>query len=200
MRTPEDVSGKDGELVLFEYMEEHPPLMSLTGMTSKVKNYYKPKPGADTPNDKYRYGEITIAHTSPFLGQMMPGQAVQTLENNLYRAPIYQHKMPETDFVIIRTRNEYSIREADGVFVAGQECPLYEVPGPNSKRANNFARDFLQVFIYRLFWRSKANPRRIKMDEIKRAFPEHSESSIRKRLKPCAQFHRTGKGKKKTIR
>ena len=36
MRAPEDVSGKDGELVLFEYMEEHPPLLSLTGMASKV--------------------------------------------------------------------------------------------------------------------------------------------------------------------
>ena len=39
----------------------------------------------------------------------------------------------------------YSIREADTMFTAGQQCPLYEVPGPNSKRANNFTRDFLQV-------------------------------------------------------
>jgi len=30
------------------------------------------------------------------------------------------------------------------------------------------------------------------MDEIKKAFATHSESSIRKRLKPCAEFHRTG--------
>jgi hypothetical protein len=37
------------------------------------------------------------------------------------------------------------IREVSAFFVAGQECPLYEVPGPNSKRANNFTRDFLQV-------------------------------------------------------
>jgi hypothetical protein len=36
-------------------------------------------------------------------------------------------------------------REVSAFFVAGQECPLYEVPGPNSKRANNFTRDFLQV-------------------------------------------------------
>ena len=36
MRTPEDISGQDGELVLFEYMEEHPPLLSLVGMCSKV--------------------------------------------------------------------------------------------------------------------------------------------------------------------
>ncbi|XP_059084202.1 transcription initiation factor TFIID subunit 1-like [Tigriopus californicus] len=192
MRTPEDLSGRDGELILVEYMEEHPPLLNLVGMATKIKNYYKRKPGSDAPSNKPKYGELVPAHTSPFLGQMVPGQVVQTFENNLYRTPIYEHKMPTTDFVVIRTRNEYSIREIDTIFCAGQECPLYEVPGPNSKKANNFARDFLQVFIYRLFWRSPDNPKRIKMDEIKRAFPAHSESSIRKRLKPCSQFHRTG--------
>ena len=30
------------------------------------------------------------------------------------------------------------------------------------------------------------------MDDIKRAFPTHTESSIRKRLKLCANFKRTG--------
>ena len=30
------------------------------------------------------------------------------------------------------------------------------------------------------------------MDDIKTAFPSHSESSIRKRLKLCADFKRTG--------
>ncbi len=150
MRTPEDVSAKDGELVLFEYCEENPPLLSLVGMASKMKNYYKRKPGSDTSKGaQHRYGELTLAHTSPFLGQMAPGQTIQTIENNLFRAPVYEHTMPATDFVVIRTRNDYSIREADGIFVSGQECPLYEVPGPNSKRSNNFARDFLQVFIYR---------------------------------------------------
>ena len=51
---------------------------------------------------------------------------------------------------------------------------------------------FSQIFIYRLFWKSPDTPRRIKMDDIKRAFPMHSESSIRKRLKLCADFKRTG--------
>jgi hypothetical protein len=50
----------------------------------------------------------------------------------------------------------------------------------------------MQVFIYRLFWKSRDLPRRIKMDDIKKAFPSHSESSIRKRLKLCADFKRTG--------
>lgn len=41
MRTPEDLSGRDGELVLVEFCEEHPPLISQVGMCSKIKNYYK---------------------------------------------------------------------------------------------------------------------------------------------------------------
>jgi len=53
--------------------------------------------------------------------------------------------MPETDFLIIRTRQGYYVRELVDIFVVGQECPLYEVPGPNSKRANTHIRDFLQV-------------------------------------------------------
>ena len=192
MREAKDLSGKDGDLVLFEYIEEYPPLMSFVGMCSKIKNYYKRKPDNDKGPKEFKYGELTYAHTSPFLGTMTPGQSIQAIENNMYRCPIYEHKLPNTDFIVIRTRTEFSIREVSAFFVAGQECPLYEVPGPNSKKANNFTRDFLQVFIYRLFWRSRDNPKRIKMDEIKKAFPAHSESSIRKRLKPCAEFHRTG--------
>ncbi|KAG8039641.1 hypothetical protein G9C98_000370 [Cotesia typhae] len=192
MRTPEDLTGKDGEIILFEFSEEHPPLMNQVGMCSKMKNYYKRKAGKDSGPPEYKYGETAYAHTSPFLGILVPGQSIQAIENNMYRAPIYEHKSPTTDFLVIRTRQQYSIREIDAVFAAGQECPLYEVPGPNSKRANNFVRDFLQVFIYRLFWKSPDTPRRIKMDDIKKAFPSHSESSIRKRLKLCADFKRTG--------
>ena len=192
MRTPDDLTGKDGDIILLEYCEEYPPLLSQVGMATRIKNYYKRRAGNDKGPPEYRFGETAYAHTSPFLGHMHPGQSIQTLENNLYRASMYEHKTPPTDFLIIRTRNTYCIREFDGLFTVGQECPLYEVPGPNSKRANNFVRDFLQVFIYRLFWKSKDTPRRIKMDEIKRAFPAHSESSIRKRLKPCADFKRTG--------
>lgn len=192
MRNPEDLTGKDGEIILVEFCEEHPPLMNQVGMCSKIKNYYKRKAAKDSGPPEFRYGEIAYAHTSPFLGILQQGNCIQAVENNMYRTPIYAHSVHPTDFLLIRTRNSYFIREIDALFTAGQECPLYEVPGPNSKRANNFVRDFLQVFIYRLFWKSKDNPRRIRMDDIKKAFPGHSESSIRKRLKQCADFKRTG--------
>merc|ERR1719354_807772 len=192
MRDAKDVSGKDGEIILMEHIEEFPPLMGFAGMSSKLKNYYKKNKESEKGPGELKYGTLQIAHTSPFLGTMAPGQMIQAIENKMYRSPIYEHKFPKTDFLIIRTRNEFSIREVNAFFITGQECPLYEVPGPNSKRANNFIRDFLQVFIFRLFWRSRDNPKRIKMDDIKKAFPSHSESSIRKRLKPCAEFRRTG--------
>uniref|UniRef100_A0A2K6ELM2 Transcription initiation factor TFIID subunit 1 n=1 Tax=Propithecus coquereli TaxID=379532 RepID=A0A2K6ELM2_PROCO len=192
MRTPQDLTGKDGDLILAEYSEENGPLMMQVGMATKIKNYYKRKPGKDPGAPDCKYGETVYCHTSPFLGSLHPGQLLQAFENNLFRAPIYLHKMPETDFLIIRTRQGYYIRELVDIFVVGQQCPLFEVPGPNSKRANTHIRDFLQVFIYRLFWKSKDRPRRIRMEDIKKAFPSHSESSIRKRLKLCADFKRTG--------
>lgn len=194
MRTPEDISAKDGDLILCEFSEEHPPLMQQPGMASKIKNYYKRKPGKDSGEPKFEFGETAYTHTSPFLGSLLPGESLQSLENNLYRAPIYRHDLQSTDFLVIRTRQKMWIRSVKNIFVVGQQCPLYEVPSPNSKRASTFVRDFLLVFIYRLFHKSTDEPKKIRMEDIRRAFPQYAESSIRKRLKMCADYKRLGAG------
>ncbi|GAA6066785.1 transcription initiation factor TFIID subunit 1 isoform X1 [Tachysurus ichikawai] len=41
MRTNQDLTGKDGDLILAEYSEEYPPLILQVGMATKIKNYYK---------------------------------------------------------------------------------------------------------------------------------------------------------------
>ncbi|KAG5445975.1 Transcription initiation factor TFIID subunit 1 [Clonorchis sinensis] len=204
MRTPADLSGTDGDVVLCEFSEEYPPLMTQIGMASRIINYYRPlyprdralspapHASSDPPNLPYGSLVYVTGTDSPFLGVIRPGGCLQTLENNMYRAPIYPHTMPNTDFLLIRNRNGISIRRIKDIFTVGQEIPLMEVPGPNSKRANNFVRDFLQVFILRLFLHSTDEPKRIKIEEIRKAFPNHSESSVRKRLKVCADFRRTG--------
>lgn len=198
MHTAEDLSGKDAELILAECSEEYPPLLNQVGMATKIKNYRRRKTNTQHVDQeteliaKYEYGEPVIIGTSPFLGSLSPGQSLQTIENNMYRAPIYRHKFPHSDFLVIKSQDQYWIREVETIFTIGQQLPIIEVPGPNSKKANNFIRDFLQVYIYRMFWRSPLEPKRIKMDDIKKAFPLHSESSIRKRLKQCADFNRTG--------
>lgn len=198
MHSAEDLSGKDAELILAECSEEYPPLLNQVGMATKIKNYMRRKPGTHYTDheteliSKYGYGEPVIVGTSPFLGTLLPGQSLQTIENNMYRAPIYKHRLPYSDFLVIKSQDQYCIREVETIFTIGQQLPIIEVPGPNSKKANNFIRDFLQVYIYRMFWRSSLEPKRIKMDDIKKAFPLHSESSIRKRLNQCADFNRTG--------
>lgn len=53
---------------------------------------------------------------------------------------------------------------------------------------------FIQAFIYRLFYASDHRPRRLKMEDIKAAFPHYAESSVRKRLKMCSDFKRLGTG------
>ena len=109
--------------------------MSFVGMCSKIKNYYKRKPDNDKGPKEYKYGELTYAHTSPFLGTMTPGQTIQSIENNMYRCPIYEHKLPSTDFIVIRTRTEFSIRECNAFFVCGQQSPLSESRGPTPRRS-----------------------------------------------------------------
>ncbi|KAF1769961.1 hypothetical protein GCK72_001778 [Caenorhabditis remanei] len=191
MREINDLSGKDENLVMIEYSEEHPVILSQPGMASKMKNYFKRRQANDT-EPTFDYGEMAFSHQIPFLGQLQPGQSLQSIENNLYRAPIYLHKRQSTDFLLIRSQNQWFIRPIPAIFIAGQQCPLYEVPSPNSKRATVFVRDFLFAFIYRLFWASEHSPRRLKMEDVRNAFPHYAESNIRKRLKMCSTYTRNG--------
>ena len=183
-----------GELILAEYSEQYPPLMMQVGMATKIRNYYKKKFNKDDGPQNLEFGELVYVNQSPFLGSLKPGELVQALENYMYRAPVYKHKIPEQDFVMARSKHSGLLVRANVVtiFTVGQQCPLIEVPGPNSKRANSFIKDFLQAYIFRLFHRSQDVPKRIKMEDVRRAFPSHAESSIRKRLKLYADFRRTG--------
>uniref|UniRef100_A0AC34FBM2 Transcription initiation factor TFIID subunit 1 n=1 Tax=Panagrolaimus sp. ES5 TaxID=591445 RepID=A0AC34FBM2_9BILA len=187
------LSAKSGTLLFFEYSEEHPPLLNQPGMASKIRNYYKKFDGEDA-DIKIEFGETSFTQDYPYLGDLKPKQHLQSLENNMFCAPIYQQKFKTTDYLLVISENKLIIRKCSNLFVVGQECPLQEVPNPNSKKASNFARDFLFMFIYRLFWASSDIPRRLKMEDIRKAFPHYPESTLRKRLKICATFIRTGEG------
>ncbi|CAF0887548.1 unnamed protein product [Adineta steineri] len=192
MRRLQDLSGLDSDIVLAEYSEQYPSLLNQIGMATRIKNYFKKKPGKQDNPPMLDYGEIAYSHSSPFQADMVPGELLQAFENHMFRAPIFPHKLLPTDFLILRTKQNYHIRNVKNIFTIGQECPLQEVPGPNSKRANIFARDFLQAYIFRLFWKSRDKPPRIKMEDVRKAFPQNAENSIRKRLKMSSDFKRTG--------
>ena len=50
MRTQQDLTGKDGDLILAEYSEEYPPVIMQVGMATKIKNYYKRVSGVQSYN------------------------------------------------------------------------------------------------------------------------------------------------------
>ena len=201
MRTIQDLSMKDGKLFHFEYSEEYPPLVSQPGMCTILRYYYK----MPSDDDKWLPPASDIGLTTKmlpskkiFLGTLRDRETMFGLENNMFRAPCFEHNQRETDFLIIRTQKGYHIREISHSFAVGQLCPLLEVYSPKSKRATEHLREFLEVYIYRLFRRTKARSiekpdlHKIKMEDIRKAFVTHSESMIRKRLKTCAEFQRTG--------
>ena len=150
------------------------------------------------------YGELCyVGSQSPFLGALKPGELLQAFENYMFRAPVYAHvERREYDFVAVRVRRgpdmaaAYMVRGdvAPTTFVVGQQLPLVEVPGPSSKRANSFMKEFVQAHIFRLFRQSGETPPRVRFEDVRRAFPTQSEMNIRKRLKACAEPLTKGRG------
>ena len=63
----------------------------------------------------------------------------------MYRAPIFEHQVPFSDFVVIRSGPEVFVREADAIFAVGQELPLTKVPAPFSKLAAQSSKKLLKV-------------------------------------------------------
>ncbi|XP_033106582.1 transcription initiation factor TFIID subunit 1-like [Anneissia japonica] len=80
----------------------------------------------------------------------------------------------------------------DGDIILTEYCEEYPPQLLQVGMATRLLNYYKRVFIHRLFYKSKDKIKRIKMEDIKKAFPTHSESSIRKRLKLCADFKRTG--------
>lgn len=200
-----DLSGRDGEIILVENSEEHPPLLSQVGMCSKIVNYYrrgqtKEKPIPVMPHE---YGEpIYINASSPFLGKLAPGQVISALENNLYRSPIYLHDNCKTDFLLIvnSAKTRFYIREFDATFTAGQQCPLMEVPGPNSVKTRHFLKNFIKACTFRQLLACRGDIRLIPFENITKCFPSVKESSIRFWLKSVVDIVRLENGERDYVK
>ena len=116
------MSACDGQLVLAEYCEQHPPLLMSTGMATRVKNYYRrpevvdsivaenwiltripwsvppslpPQRQVKSHAPRQQFGETTYVQSSSyFLGQLHSGQLLQSFETNLFRAPVSPATLP----------------------------------------------------------------------------------------------------------
>ncbi|KAJ6917258.1 hypothetical protein NC652_019585 [Populus alba x Populus x berolinensis] len=200
-----DLSVKDGHVFLMEYCEERPLSLSNVGMGANLRTYYQKLSPSDQNgillrNEKSSLGNVVILEQtdkSPFLGDIKAGCRQSSLETNMYKAPLFPHKVPPTDYLLVRSaKGKLSIRRIDRVAVVGQQEPLMEVLTPASKNLQAYIINRLLLYLYREF---RAAEKRgmlpwIRADELSAHFPNISETILRKRLKECTILRKDANG------
>lgn len=99
-----------GKLILVEYTEQNPPMLSNPGMAARILHYWRPP---DQPDDVMGLGAkkktkkakpkppdmkmgqvITLGDhdESPFVGDIPAGRVVTSLNSKLFKVPIFPHK------------------------------------------------------------------------------------------------------------
>ncbi|KAK3206157.1 hypothetical protein Dsin_020203 [Dipteronia sinensis] len=201
-----DLSVKDGHIILMEYCEERPLLLSNAGMGSNLCTYYQKSSPSDQASSALCNGNNSLGNLlilepgdkSPFLGDIKAGSIQSSLETNMYRAPLFPHKVASTDYLLVRSaKGKISIRRIDKIAVVGQQVPLMEVMSPGSKNLQNYNINRLLVYVFREFSAAgkRGLPPSIGVHELSAQFPNLSEAIIRKKMKECAFLRRDVKGK-----
>ncbi|XP_062077035.1 transcription initiation factor TFIID subunit 1 isoform X2 [Humulus lupulus] len=200
-----DLSVKDGHVFLMEYCEERPLLLSNIGMGARLCTYYQKSAPDDQTATSLRSANSSFGHVvslnpadkSPFLGDIKSGCNQSSLETNMYRAPLFSHKVPATDYLLVRSaKGKLSLRRIDRVNAVGQQEPLMEVMSPGTKNLQNYMINRLLVHMCREF---RAAEKRhmlpyIRADELQSQFPYLSEVFIKKKLKEYANVQKGSNG------
>ncbi|KAK4506749.1 hypothetical protein PRZ48_000482 [Zasmidium cellare] len=161
----EDLSfGDNASLLLLEYSEEAPMMMSNFGMGNRLINYYRKKDQNDNERPKRDIGEAQVLlpqDKSPFalFGHVDKGETVPTIQNGLYRAPVFSHSSKTADFIIgisstYETGDRFFLRNVENLHVVGQQFPLSEVPGQHSRKVTDAAKKRLRALSYRIYTKS----------------------------------------------
>ncbi|KAK8455712.1 hypothetical protein SEVIR_4G209000v4 [Setaria viridis] len=203
-RKKTDLSVKDGHVFLMEYCEERPLLLSNAGMGARLCTYYqKTSPADQTASSLRNNGDglgtvlaIDPADKSPFLGDIRSGSHQSCLETNMFRAPIFPHKVAPTDYLLVRSaKGVLSLRRIDKLYAVGQQEPHMEVFSPGTKNVQNYLLNRVLAYVYREF-RARERPDgipQIRADELPIQSPL-TEAIVKKRLKHCADFKKGPKG------
>ena len=112
------------------YCEERPLLLSNAGMGARLCTYYqKTSPADQTATSLRNNGDglgtvlaIDPADKSPFLGDIRSRSHQSCLETNMYRSPIFPHKVAQTDYLLVRSaKGVLSLRRIDKLYAVGQQ-------------------------------------------------------------------------------
>jgi len=196
IRSGKDITLRDNvKFVMFEYSEENPPLMMKAGMSTLINNYYRKKNDSDlylpTEADGVN-GVLESIDQSPFaiFGDVRPGETVPTIANNLFRAPIFKHETPSTDFLVVKTKGKLHLREIPYIYTVGQTFPLYAIPHPNSRASHQYDRNAVEVYISRQFKRKDNVKKRLPIREINRGFNGIPTAVVKMKMREYAEVTR----------
>ena len=187
--------------LLLEYSEEHPIMLSQTGMGNKVVNYYKRKTADDTSRPKGEIGDtnvLLLEDRSPFsqFGVVEPGETITAIHNSMYRAPIFKQNPNKEDFLVIREHtgmqgSMYYLRNVDHLYSVGQELPFVLVPGPHARAVTTASKNRLKAISFRIARRKKHQ--RIRVEDVTRHFPNSSDMQNRQKMKEFMTYNKEHK-------
>jgi len=158
----EDLSfGDNANVLLLEYSEEVPTMLSNFGMGNRLINFYRKRDADDQERPKREIGETHVLlnqDKSPFsnFGHVDGGETVPTIQNGLYRAPVFQHKPKSNDFILSISHtwengNKMYLRNVENLHAVGQQFPISEVPGEHSRKVTDAAKRRLRGISYRIY-------------------------------------------------
>lgn len=193
--------GDNSSVLLLEYSEEYPIMLSNFGMGNRLINYYRRKNINDVSRPKLDVGETSVLlpqDKSPFsiFGHIDPGEMTSALHNAMYRAPIFKHEPKSTDFLVLRNRSGegghiYHMKNVENLYVVGQEFPSVDVPGPHSRKVTTASKNRLKMVCYRLLRQSDNG--QIPVSEVTKHFADTTDMQNRQKMKEFLQFSKESK-------
>eukprot|EP00467_Chlorarachnion_reptans_P011128 CAMPEP_0114507924 /NCGR_PEP_ID=MMETSP0109-20121206/12297_1 /TAXON_ID=29199 /ORGANISM="Chlorarachnion reptans, Strain CCCM449" /LENGTH=1803 /DNA_ID=CAMNT_0001686765 /DNA_START=82 /DNA_END=5494 /DNA_ORIENTATION=+ len=176
MKKPKQLSAADGPLMLMEYIEQHPPLVSNIGMASLVITYYRKKKVDEelTPPSPElgRLQILNVKDKSPLdMGNVSGGKPVQCLTNK------QRMRNKKNLFVLVCKTKSWVIRRLPPCYTVGQTQPKVEVTKPFGVKAKELIKKRVKVYVRRLiqdkksgmknknWWKNRTNELSREIDE-----------------------------------
>lgn len=187
--------------MLVEYSEEVPLMLSNFGMSNRFINYYRRKNADDDSRPREHVGETVVLlpqDKSPFFifGHVDPGEITPSISNTMYRTPVFRHNAKSNDFLVIRSStgsggSDYYLRNIENLYVAGQQFPCTDIPGPHSRKVTTVAKNRMKMLVYRLL--KKSPDLRLSISDVTAHIPGTSDMQNRQKVKDFLQHDKDSK-------
>lgn len=193
----EELSAKNGLVFLLEHTTEFPQCLLNVGMGTVLTVYWQ----KETDNDNVpAFGtEVNVRvlkpeDQSPFVTAIPKKRAVPALRCQLFRTPVWNHTVNNTDFLLVQPwkmasshTNVFYIRRFNRIMCAGPYVePHKPVMRPKTKEAQTFHDKFIKAVLLNIFRGTEQYEGRdtIRIANVQEEFfPDVKEMKLRKLLK-----------------